>query len=123
METYSIIDLEGYADAMRQGAAASFEEEHEENLDEFITVPQVINLIKKNNLGKDENQDYIIDENIFNNVFEEIRQWLYEVGLCKLAAKGLVDCAWDSGSNEMIFWLPNKEKIDIHSKHSKENNE
>ena len=120
METYSIVDLEGYANAMRQGAAASFEEEHKENLDEFITIAQVINLIKKNNLGQDENQYYIIDENIFNSIFEEIRQWLYEVGLCKLAAKGLVDCAWDNDSNEMVFWLPNK---DIHAKPSKGNNE
>jgi hypothetical protein len=110
METYSIVDLEGYANAMRQGAAASFEEEHEENLDEFITITQVINLIKHNSLGQDEEENYVIDENIFDNIFEDIRQWIYNVGLSRLAAKGYVDCAWDDVSNEMIFWIVDKTK-------------
>ena len=51
MDSYSIIDLEGYAKAMRDGAASSFEKDYTENLDDFITIPQVINMIKENNLG------------------------------------------------------------------------
>ena len=123
METYSIIDLEGYAKAMRDGAASSFEKEYTENLDDFITVNQVINLIKKNNLGQDEDGYFLINEDIFNQVFEEIRDWLYGVGLSKLASTGYVECAWDNDSNEMIFWLADKNKSSIASKPSKGNHE
>ena len=121
MENYSIIDLEGYAKAMR--AASSFEKDYTENLDDFITIPQVINMVKKNNLGLDEEGNYLINEDIFNEIFEGIRNQLYEVGLCKLAAKGFVDCAWDDESNEMVFWLANKDKTEIPAKPSKDNDE
>jgi hypothetical protein len=123
MENYSIIDLEGYAKAMRDGAASSFEKDYTENLDEFITIPQVINMIKTNNLGLDEDGNYLINQDIFDDVFNNIRNWLYEVGLCKLAAKGFVDCSWDDESNEMVFWLANKDKTEIPAKPSKDNDE
>jgi len=121
METYSIIDLKGYAKAMRDGAASSFEKDYTENLDDFITIEQVINLIKKNNLGLDEDGNYIINSDIFDEVFGDIRDWLYGVGLSKLAAKGFVDCAWDDEANEMVFWLANKDKTNIPTKPSAHN--
>jgi hypothetical protein len=123
MESYSIIDLEGYAKAMRDGAASSFEKDYTENLDEFISVGQVINMIKKNNLGLDEEGNYLINEQIFDDVFNDIRDWLYGVGLAKLASKGFVDCSWDEESNEMVFWLANKDKTNIPAKPSQDNDE
>ena len=123
METYSIIDLEGYAKAMREGAASSFEKDYTENLDDFITIEQVVNLIKKNNVGLDEEGNYLITSDIFDEVFGEIRDWLYGVGLSKLAAKGYVDCAWDDEANEMVFWLVNKDKTQIPAKPSEGNYE
>lgn len=120
METYSIIDLEGYAKSMREGAASSFEADYTENLDEFITINQVINLIKKNNLGKDEEGNFIINEEIFEDIFNDIRDWLYGVGLAKLAANGYIECAWDNEANDMTFWLPNKDKTNISTKPSRD---
>ena len=122
MDSYSIIDLEGYAKAMRDGAASSFEKDYTENLDDFITISQVINMIKENNLGLEEG-NYLINEDIFEEIFESIRNQLYEVGLSKLAAKGFIDCAWDDDSNQMVFWLANKEKTSISAKPSKDNDE
>jgi hypothetical protein len=118
METYSIVDLEGYAKAMRDGAASSFEKDYTENLDDFITIEQVINLIKNNNLGLDDEGNYLINSDIFDEVFNQIREWLYGVGLSKLVSKGYVDCAWDDEANEMVFWLANKEKTSIPAKPS-----
>ena len=123
MENYSIIDLEGFAKSLRAGVASSFEENYTESLDGFISVDQVINLIKKNNLGKDEENNYIINEKIFDDIFNEIREWFYSVGLSKLASAGYVDCAWDNDSNEMVFWLANEAKEKISSKPSQNNNE
>lgn len=123
MESYSIIDLEGYAKAMRDGAASSFEKDYTENLDDFITIPQVINMIKENNLGLDDEGNYLINEDIFDDVFNSIRDRLYEVALAKLAAKGLIECAWDDDSNDMVFWLANKDKTTISSKPSKDSDD
>jgi hypothetical protein len=123
MESYSIIDLEGYAKAMRDGAASSFEKDYTENLDDFITIPQVINMIKENNLGLDEEGNYLINEEIFDDVFNNIRDRLYTVALAKLAAKGLIECAWDDKSNEMVFWLGNKDKTSTSAKPSQDNDE
>ena len=123
MENYSIIDLEGFAKSLRAGVASSFEENYTESLDGFISVNQVINLIKKNNLGKDEENNYIINEKVFDDIFNEIREWFYSVGLSKLASAGYVDCAWDNDSNEMVFWLANEAKEKISSKPSQDNNE
>lgn len=123
MESYSIIDLEGYAKAMRDGAASSFEKDYTENLDDFISIGQVINMIKKHNLGLDDEGNYLINEQIFDDVFNDIRDWLYGVGLAKLASKGFVDCSWDDESNEMVFWLANKDKTSIPAKPSEDNHE
>ena len=105
METYSIIDLKGYAQTIREGAAKSFTENYEENLDEFISIDQIIGLINEHNVGRDDEDNYLITEDNFNEIFEEVRNRLYTVGLSRLAAKGLVECAWDDESNEMVFWL------------------
>jgi type II secretory pathway component HofQ len=123
MENYSIIDLEGFAKSLRAGVASSFEENYTESLDGFISVNQVINLVKKNNLGKDEENNYIINEKVFDDIFNEIREWFYSVGLSKLASAGYVDCSWDNDSNEMVFWLANEAKEKISSKPSQDNNE
>jgi hypothetical protein len=123
MESYSIIDLEGYAKAMRDGAASSFEKDYTENLDDFISIGQVINMIKKHNLGLDDEGNYLINEQIFDDVFNDIRDWLYGVGLAKLASKGFVDCSWDDESNEMVFWLANQDKTSIPAKPSGDNHE
>lgn len=105
METYSIIDLNGYAQTIRENAAKSFTQEYSENLDEFITIQQIIGLINEYNVGRDEENNYLITESNFNDIFESVRDRLYTVGLARLAAKGLVECAWDDETNDMVFWL------------------
>jgi hypothetical protein len=118
MEKYSIIDLQGYAVAMREGAAKSFAENYSENLDNFISINQVISLIKKHSLGLDEDDHLIITETIFDNIFNEIREWLYGVGLARLASRGYLECAWDEKTNEMVFWLSDKAQTSIPNKPS-----
>lgn len=115
---YSIIDMKGYATTVRESVAESFAEDYTENLDNFITLNQTIGLIKKKSLGKDKDGYYMINDQIFDDTFDEIRSWIYGVGLSKLAASGYVECAWDSKSNEMTFWLPDKDHTTISSKPS-----
>lgn len=117
-DQYSITDIEKYAQSLRTGVAESFTETYTENLDEFITITQITNLIKQRSLGVDKDNQYIVTEEIIMFIFDEIREWMYGVGLAKLSAKGYVDCAWDIQSNKMIFWLPNNNQTPISSEPS-----
>lgn len=119
MEKYSIVDMQGYASAIREGAAKSFSEDYAENLDNFISIQQIINLVEKHSLGLDSDGYHIIDEEVFNFIFEEVRVWIYEVGLARLAAQGYVECAWDDEDNDMVFWLADKDKTTINNKPTK----
>lgn len=110
-ENYAIIDLEGYASQMREAAASSISDNyHKENLDEYITLNQMIGLVKKECIGFDEFDRPVLDETTNEMIFEQAATWIHNVGLAKLAAKDLVECAWDAESNEMIFWTKEKEK-------------
>lgn len=105
---YSIVDLDGYANCLRDGVAKSFVENHKENLDEYITIEQVKSIVVGYSLGQDDNGDYIINSEVFNDTFDDVREWFYESGLSKLAAKGVIECAWDNDTNKMIFWPKNE---------------
>jgi hypothetical protein len=108
--TYSIMDLDGYAVSLREAAAQSFSEDYDENLDDFITLDQTKNIIIGYSLGQDDDGNYLINEEVFNDTFEDIRSWIYEAGIAKLAAQGLVECAWDSDLDQMVFWCKDDEK-------------
>jgi len=107
-KVYSITDIEGYADYIRRNVAKSFCEDYTEDLNDFITIPQTVSIIKEHTLGQNDNQEYLINEEAFDDTFEEIRTWIYGVGLSKAAGRDQIECAWDNKSNEMIFWLPKK---------------
>jgi GH24 family phage-related lysozyme (muramidase) len=117
---YSIVDLDGYASEMRKAAADSLAEKHEENLDEYISIKQVYNIISKESVATDDSGRYILDKESNEKIFDTIAVWIYNVGLAKLAANDLVECAWDDKSNEMIFWInETKTKNKIHNDESK----
>jgi hypothetical protein len=44
--------------------------------------------------------------------FEEAATWIHNVGLAKLAAQDLIECAWDDELNEMVFWQKEPAKDD-----------
>jgi hypothetical protein len=121
MDTYSIVDLRGYATSIRDAAAKSFTETYTENLDEFISIEQVIGMVKENSIGQDEENNYLITEENFDELFEQVRDRLYSVGLSRLATKGFIECAWDDESNEMIFWLSDEGQTRINNRLSSKN--
>ena len=107
-EVYTIIHLEDYAAEMRESAAKSICEKHTENLNEYISIGQMINLIKENCLGVDDNDRPLIDEDTNIKIFEETSVWIHSIGLAKLAAKDLIECAWSDEDNAMVFWAKEK---------------
>lgn len=108
---YSITDLDGYAASIRDGVAQSFIENYNENLDEYITIEQVKGIIIGYSLGQDEDDNYLINAEVFNDTFDDVREWFYEAGLSKLAAKGIIECAWDDDTNQMVFWANDRSRL------------
>ena len=107
-EVYAITDLEGYASQMREAAANSICENHNDDIDSYISLNQMINLIKSECLGVDDEDRLLLDEDTNERIFENTAIWIHHVGLAKLAAQDLVECAWDDKDNEMVFWAKEK---------------
>jgi hypothetical protein len=107
-EFYAITNIEGYALEMRQAAADSLTEDCADNLDDYISIKQMINLVKSECVGFDDNGRPLLNEDANEQIYNSTVAWINNVGLAKLAAQDLVECAWDSELNEMVFWA-NKE--------------
>jgi hypothetical protein len=104
-KSYAIIDLDGYVTEIRRAAADSIASDNNENLDDYITLDQMKGLVEQWSLGKDDEDRLILNEDANQNIFEDTRIWISNVGLAKLASEDLIECAWDNDSNEMIFWV------------------
>jgi len=114
-EVYAITDLNGYTLQIREAAANNLTENGASNddLDSYISIGQMINLVKNKCLGLDDNSRPMLNETINRQIFEEVSVWIHNVGLAKLAAQDLVECAWDDEINEMVFWhkeIPKNDK-------------
>lgn len=107
-DVYAIVDLKGYVTEMRDAAARSLSQSHDENLDDFISIQQMINIVRSECVGFDEKNRPLLNEDANEKIYENTVTWIHNVGLAKLAGKGLVECAWDDESNEMIFWANDK---------------
>lgn len=107
-EVHAIMNLDRYSAYIRRMAAASFSEEYEDDLDEFVTIKQTSKIIEEYSLGKDEKGRLLVDEEANKLIFEAVKVRLYNSGLSKLAAKDLLECAWDDKKGEMIFWSKKK---------------
>jgi hypothetical protein len=112
-QIYAITNLNGYVSQMREAAANNISENSsEDNLDNYISIDQMIGVVKNNCLGYDDNDYVLLDENSNQKIFEEVSTWIHNVGLAKLAAQDLVECAWDDELNEMVFWQKETPKND-----------
>jgi hypothetical protein len=120
-EVYAITNLEGYATQMRDAAAKSLSENHNDDLDQYVSIQQVINLVKNECVGFDDENRPLLDEDTNEKIFENTAVWIHNVGLAKLAAQDLVECAWDDKSNEMIFWAKEKRNPNAKSKSRRKN--
>jgi len=112
-EVYAITNIEGYVTQMREAAAASISENSsQDDLNDYISIDQMIGLVKTNCIGYDNQNHPLLDEETNQKIFEEATTWIHNIGLAKLAAQDLVECAWDDELNEMVFWHKETPKND-----------
>lgn len=101
---YAIVDIDGYAREMRDAAAKSIADPFDDNLDTYISIDQMVNLVKSECVGFDDLNRPLLNENANEKIYESTLTWIHNVGLAKLASKNIIECAWDDKANEMIFW-------------------
>jgi hypothetical protein len=112
-QVYAITDLTGYVTQMRDAAASIISDNSsEDNLDNYISIDQMIGLVKSNCLGYDDNQYPLLNEDRNQKIFDEVTIWIHNTGIAKLAGQDLVECAWDDELNEMVFWQKETPKND-----------
>jgi hypothetical protein len=120
---YIITDTEEFVHLMRSTAASSLAEEYlgktkqysDKDLDGITTLNQVESIIAEKSIDVDEESKYIINGDIFEDIFDEVRNLIYQSAMSQLAAKGYIECAWDDEKNKMVFWV-DKEKDDTYNK-------
>ena len=109
-ELYSITNLEGYATDLRRAAAEYICENFTDNLDDYVGINQIIDLVHHYANGYDDEDRPMISETDNEDIYGEVVTWIHNMGLAKLAGRDMLECAWDDELNEMIFW--NKENQD-----------
>jgi hypothetical protein len=110
-ELLSVIDMEGCIDHL----AGSIAEEYSpgakpEDVFIFCSRQQIESIINESCLGFDENDNPIINREIYAEICDNICQTVQNASLAKLASEGYLECAWDNDLNDMVFWLPDEPK-------------
>lgn len=106
---FAIKKLDEISDIIRENAATSLAETYSSSqLDKFVTINQIENLIIEHSLGTDNEGQYIIDVDVFEDIFDAVRNMIYQSALAKLAASGTIESAWDSDKDKMVFWIDSK---------------
>lgn len=103
---YRIKDMDGLCSSIRKDVAKDLTGEkivHMTDLDlnEFITIQQIKNIIMNNCIVDDE--CILLNTDIYTKILEEVSSDMYGAALSKLAASDKIDVAWDDDLNEMIF--------------------
>jgi hypothetical protein len=111
-KVYSIHDLDGYLNKMRQIAASAISEQSvTDDLDEFITIKQAEQIVKTHCLGYNDNNEPMIDDDANTQIVHDAIVWIHNAGLAKLAAKDLLECFWDDNENTMVFFKKESENV------------
>lgn len=119
-DCYVIVDLDGYVKEVRTSVAKSIAASSQDNLDEYISLEQMKSLVNSWCVGFDDEDRPILDEDSNGEIFEDALVWMTNVGLAKLAANDMIECAWDDNANEMVFWAKDQTKKAEHEQPTKD---
>lgn len=113
---YVIKDLDGFCRSTRKLIADDLQGDYpkilsDEELDQFITIKQVENLVRENQVITENHDDNIYMNMIaYEKLCDIMINHMYGSALSKLAADGYLETAWDDNLNDMVFWASDKTK-------------
>lgn len=125
-ESYIIKDLEQFVSSIRSLVFNSFgkteddtavEEmlsnirpEEQEEFDTVLTQDESILIVKSLLKKKKNSNEYTLDEKILIKILESLNDRMVSNMLNNLVNKGLVETAFDTESNDFVFWVKNNEE-------------
>lgn len=133
-EQYVINDIEEFTDKVRIIVYNNFglwqddkaeidiliddiKESEQENFDAMLSHNEsltiVLSLVKKQKNRKTEQTRYALDDDTFATIIHSLNERMVSNVLNSLVKKGLVESAFDSESNDFIFWVKDENKEDI----------
>ena len=77
--------------------------------DRLISLEQTESLVREY-IEPGYNDEFIISEENYDVLCDEIKKWIYNSSLSLVASSGKIECAWDDQLNEMFFWHPESNK-------------
>ena len=110
---FAITNLKTFCKGVRDEATRclSVTNVKDSNIDDFITIKQCIDIVS-DVCGHNKNlkkvvRDYklIINEDNYVDIVLIVAEQIYQSALCKLAAEDIIQCAWDTDVNRMVFWM------------------
>ncbi len=88
--------------------------EEKEEIDKILSFPEseviCTELLKKQKSKKNNSIRYLVDDTIFLSIIESLNDRMISNILSGLVNKGLVDTAYDSESNDFVFWVKENDK-------------
>jgi len=114
-KSYVITHFDSFAINLRKAVADALVHgkfpDHENtttDLDSYITIHQVKEIIRNNALEVTDDDYPVVDLKGMDNAWTQIDIALYNATLSKLAASGHIECGWDDETNNMAFWPKEK---------------
>lgn len=89
-------------------------EQDQEEFDKMLSHQESLVIIKEN-IKKEKNKytkkiRYILDDTIFLDIIQKLNDRMVSNILNSLVQKGLVESAFDSASNDFVFWIKDYDK-------------
>lgn len=108
-QVMAVVDIDGYVEEIAKAVTEELSPgSNHKDLYYYCTKQQIVGIVEENCLGFSENNEPLINFEVFHNIFHSVLQRVQNGALSQLAAEGYLECAWDDDLNDMVFWLSDK---------------
>ena len=100
-----IKNLKLFSKSIRKNVVTIFPKQYSYQIDSLISVSQTEKLVRQY-IEPGYNDEFILSDENYDLLCNTIKKWIYNSSLSLVASSGIIECAWEDESNEMIFWHP-----------------
>lgn len=81
-------------------------------MNNYITIAQVKNIIRDNLLSINEKNEFVIDTECMEEIYYSICDNIHGTTVARWASDGVIESAFDEEKNKFIFWFADREDVD-----------
>lgn len=101
----TIKNIKLFTKSIRKNMVMGFPRSYYYQVDNLISLSQTEKLVRQY-IEPGYNDEFILGDENYDLLCDEIKRWIYNSSLGLAASSGIIECAWDDESNEMVFWHP-----------------